>query len=236
MVGEDRFPDFLRVKTDALAQNRVQITEDEKGSQTLVGSGFPSVETKLEIVNPESLTRCAADEIGEVWISGPSVGMGYWQRPEETAETFMAYLADTGEGPFLRSGDLGFIRHRQLFIAGRLKDLIIIDGQNHYPQDIELTVEASHPALRAGHSAAFAIDLDGEERLVIVAELERSQRHASKEMITDAIRRCVSEENGLGIHRIILVKTGSIPKTSSGKIQRQGCRASYLAGNVSEEN
>ncbi len=136
-------PTYYRIQTDAFEKHhRVIIaTEDEQDAQTLIGCGYPALDAKVVIANPDTLTQCRPDEVGEIWLSSPSVAHGYWQRSVETTETFQAYLADTGEGPFLRTGDLGFLRDGELFVTGRLKDLIIIHGQNHYPQDIEATVE-----------------------------------------------------------------------------------------------
>ena len=144
----------------------------ERSARTLVGCGRSEVGTRIAIVDPETRTECGAGRVGEIWVAGASVAQGYWGRTRETEETFAAHLGDTGEGPFLRTGDLGFIRDGALFVTGRLKDMIIVRGLNHYPQDIEATVERSHPALRAGCGAAFPVDVNGEERLVVVQELE----------------------------------------------------------------
>jgi acyl-CoA synthetase (AMP-forming)/AMP-acid ligase II len=215
-----------------------------------VSCGHTQGDQKIVIVDPETLTQCSPDRVGEIWVSGSSVGQGYWNRPEETEHTFQAYLADGGEGPFLRTGDLGFLREGELFITGRLKDLIIIDGRNHYPQDIELTVEQSHPALRPGCCAAFSSDVEGEERLIVVAEARRRYRpdqHQAKvesrsnsvqdlplepKEVIRAVRRAVAQYHNLRAHDIVLLEARSIPKTSSGKVQRHTCRASYLAGTL----
>jgi acyl-CoA synthetase (AMP-forming)/AMP-acid ligase II len=119
--------------------------------------------------------------VGEIWIEGPSVAQGYWNKTEESRHAFGAYLADTGEGPFLRTGDLGFLDNDELYVTGRLKDLIIVNGHNHYPQDIERTVEQSHPAIRPTCSAAFSVEIDGEERLIVVAEVERRYRQRKRQ-------------------------------------------------------
>ncbi|MCP4702330.1 MAG: amino acid adenylation domain-containing protein [Gammaproteobacteria bacterium] len=174
--GGDRNKPPVLCKADeaALGQNLVKLNPDS--SKTIVGCGHNRLPQKIVIANPETLTRCAEDQVGEIWISGPGVALGYWKHPLETGKTFHARLADTGEGPFLRSGDLGFLQNGELFITGRLKDLIVIRGVNHYPQDIEATVEQSHPALYAGRCAVFSVDAEGEERLVAAVEIERRFR------------------------------------------------------------
>ncbi len=171
--------------------------------------------------------------MGEIWVSGSSVAQGYWNRVQETEQTFGAYVAETGEGPFLRTGDLGFLQDGELFITGRLKDVIIIRGQNHYPQDIELTVGESHPALRQGYGAAFGIESKGQERLVVVHEVEQSYlRKLNMEEVVRSIRKAVTVEHDLQVYAMVLVKTGSIPKTSSGKIRRHACRAGFITGSL----
>ena len=201
-------------------------------TRTLVGCGQSLENQESIIVHPETFTRCLPNEVGEIWIAGPSVAQGYWNRPEETKRTFQAYLAESGEGPFLRTGDLGFLKDGELFVTGRLKDLIIIAGQNHYPQDIELTVEQSHPSLRPGSCAAFSVDVAGEERLVIVAEVERHHQPPYMKEVVQAIRRAVVEDHELGVYAVSLLKPGSIPRTSSGKLQRHACRTNFLAGSL----
>ncbi|HMG74244.1 MAG TPA: amino acid adenylation domain-containing protein [Pyrinomonadaceae bacterium] len=196
----------------------------------LVGSGHTLADERVIVVNPDILTECGQDEVGEVWISSRSVALGYWNRPDETAHTFRAHLS-TGHGPFLRTGDLGFIKDGELFITGRLKDLIIIRGRNHYPQDIEFSVERSDTGLRPAAGAAFSIEIDGEERLVIVHEVERrSQADLSK--IINRIREVVTENHELQTYAVMLIGAGRIPKTSSGKIQRHACRAEFLSNNL----
>jgi len=223
-------PVFCTVDAAALAQNR--IVETATGQQ-LAGSGRVLAGTQVAIVHPESLTRCASDQVGEIWVSSVGVARGYWQRPDATQETFCAYLADTGAGSFLRTGDLGFIKDGELFVTGRLKDLIIIRGENYYPQDLEWVVENSHPALRPGYGAAFAVEIDGVEQVAIAFEVDRS---ASKNLAVDevvgAIRHAVAEHYELPVYGIVLLKRGSIPKTSSGKIQRQTCQKAFLEGSL----
>ena len=227
-------PVYYDVSTTALEAHRVvESKPDQAGHQTLVSSGRGMLETKIAIVQPESLTRCAPDEVGEIWLSGPLVTQGYWNRPEETAQTFEARLAGAREGPFFRTGDLGFLKDGHLFVTGRLKDLIIIRGRNHYPQDIELTVEQSHPALRENSGAAFSVDVAAEERLAIVQEVERTaMRNLDVEQAAGAIREAVAQEHELQLYTVVFVRPGSVPKTSSGKIQRHACRADFLKNNL----
>ncbi|HEV2864403.1 MAG TPA: AMP-binding protein, partial [Pyrinomonadaceae bacterium] len=197
-------------------------------TRSLVGCGQPLLDQQVVIVDPETSALCPPDSIGEIWVSGPSVTHGYWNKPEETAATFHAYLSDTREGPFLRTGDLGFLNNGHLFVVGRLKDMIVIRGRNHFPQDFELTVEQSHPALRAGCGAAFSVEDAGEEALVVVQELEFRRKPDVSEVI-DSIRQALSEEHEVQVHSVVLIKPGTIPKTSSGKIQRHACRLKYLS-------
>ncbi len=222
------------VQKSALTRGQVvKATAGEKDTQTLVGCGQALLNQKIVIVDPEALSRCQPNQVGEIWVSGPSIARGYWNRAEETKHAFQAYLADTGEGPFLRTGDLGFLQDGQLFVTGRLKDLIIIRGRNHYPQDIELTVEQSHPALRSACGAAFSVEVAGEERLVVVQEVERLYlRHLDIDEVVTAVRQAMMENHELQIYAVLLLKTGSIPKTSSGKIQRHACRTGFLKGDL----
>jgi amino acid adenylation domain-containing protein len=223
-------PQVLRVDDLALGQNQVLILESDRPSyKAIVGVGQPWVDGSLRIVSPDTRQICAEDRVGEIWVAGTHIAGGYWNRSEQTEQTFNAYTADTNEGPFLRTGDLGFIHERELFITGRLKDMIVIRGRNYYPQDIELTVEQCHPALRAGCGAAFSVDVAGEERLVIVQEVERNYlRKLQVEPVVQAIREAVAAQHELQVYAIALLKTASIPKTSSGKIQRSNCRKKFI--------
>lgn len=227
-------PVLQTIQKAALEQNQVvPVDKESDEGQTLVGCGQTLLDQQIVIAHPETLSRCSADEVGEIWVSGYSVAQGYWRRPEETETTFQAYLADTGVGPFLRTGDLGFIKDGELFVTGRLKDLIIIRGRNHYPQDIELTVEQSHPALKPSSGAAFSVDTNNEERLVVVQEVERYYlRSLNVDEVVRAIRQAVAENHELQVYAVSLLKTGSIPKTSSGKIQRHACRTGFLDGSL----
>lgn len=217
----------------ALERNRIVEASDEQDVVRIIaGCGRQVCETQIAIVNPDTLTRCASDEVGEIWVADPGVAKGYWQRAEESDRTFRAYTEDSKEGPFLRTGDLGFIQDGELFVTGRIKDLIIIRGTNHYPQDIEWTVQQLHPALRPDYGATFSIEIDGEERLVVVQEVERQQQNIDFDQVIGEIRQAIAEQHELQVYAVVLAKPGNILKTSSGKIQRRACRTSFLAGTL----
>jgi acyl-CoA synthetase (AMP-forming)/AMP-acid ligase II len=225
------------LQAEALEKNKIiDLTHTNSSlsvkTKVVVGCGRILRGDRIVIAHPESLENCGDGQVGEIWLSSGSVTKGYWQRLPETQETYNAYLTD-GSGPFLRTGDLGFLLDGELFVTGRLKDVIIIRGQNHYPQDIELTVQKSHPALRPNCGAAFTIEVKNKERLVIVQELERSYlRKLNVNEVVGNIRQEVSSENDLEVYAAVLIKTGSIPKTSSGKIQRRACRTKFLNGSL----
>ncbi|NJM66277.1 MAG: fatty acyl-AMP ligase [Acaryochloris sp. RU_4_1] len=260
-------PAIKTVQGAALEQHQVvPITADDPDARTLVGCGSALQGQQIVIADPETLCQCSAEEVGEIWVAGDSIAQGYWQQTDVSAETFHAYLADTSEGPFLRTGDYGFVANAELFVTGRLKDVIIINGRNHYPQDIEWTVIQSYPGIRPNCAAAFSISVGSEERLIVVAELERnyinryqkngkkplahstqptltnfvppttlmveSEPNAVEKEILAQIRRAVAKEHDLQIHSLLLLKPGTIPKTSSGKIQRFTCKAKFLDGTL----
>src|SRR6185295_13558335 len=213
----------------------------EGGDRRLVSSGRAGEAHEVAIIDPETGERLDPGRIGEIWVAGPSVAAGYWNRGEATAESFAARTAD-GAGPFLRTGDLGFLRSgplgAELFVTGRIKDLIIVRGRNHYPQDLELTAERSHPALRPGCGAAFSVERPDawasgeiEERLVIVHELERGRQDEAA-AAQEAIRSAVADEHEVRVEDVVLIRVGTLPKTSSGKIQRGACRQLYLGGGL----
>ena len=226
-------PVVKQVAKDALEQNQIAASTKNDIAKNLVGCGETRSDMKVKIVDPQTLIQCPGDRVGEIWVSGKSVAQGYWNQTLATEETFKAYTADTHEGPFLRTGDLGFIQDNELFITGRIKDVIIIRGQNYYPQDIEQTIERSHQALRPGCSAAFTVEIKGTERLVVVQEVERSYlRKLNMKEIVGNFREAVTAEHGLQVYATVLAKPGSIPKTSSGKIQRHACRTKFLNGSL----
>jgi acyl-CoA synthetase (AMP-forming)/AMP-acid ligase II len=227
-------------KTSLEQHHVVDVAPHSQNAQTLVGCGRLPCEQQVIIVHPETLTQCRPSEVGEIWVAGESVALGYFGNKETTDSTFRAYLADTGDGPFLRTGDLGFLQDGELFVTGRLKDLIIIAGRNHYPQDIEYTVEQCTPILRSGCVTAFSIDVGCEERLVVVAEMRLSPGSLAPEQITqkiaevtDAIRQQIAQAHEIAVYQVKLVKVGEVPKTSSGKLQRRACRTRFLAGSLS---
>jgi hybrid polyketide synthase/nonribosomal peptide synthetase FtdB len=217
---------------DALQVHRIDFTKSgTPGAIDVVGCGPLVPETRVELVDPQTCRRVPPGTVGEVWVQAPGVALGYWGQQEETRTAFGARLADTDEGPFLRSGDLGFFDEGELYITGRIKDAIILRGRNHYPHDIELTVQEAHPALENGGVAAFGVRVDGEERLVIVQEVSRTAvRSLDSEEALTAIRRAVAEEHEIEIHDLLLLSPLEAPKTSSGKIQRSEARERYLAG------
>jgi acyl-CoA synthetase (AMP-forming)/AMP-acid ligase II/acyl carrier protein len=228
----DQAPVVERFDRNALHQNRVVASSADEESEKHVSSGHSHVD-RVVVVDPAANIECAEGQVGEIWVADASVACGYWNKPELSAATFHAHLANTGEGPFLRTGDLGVLRNGELFVMGRLKDLIIIRGRNHYPQDIELTAEASHPALRPGCSVAFAVESDGEERLVIVAEIMRERRSiVGAEEIGEAVYRRIANEHGVALSELVLIQPATSLKTSSGKIQRGATRRAYLDGDL----
>jgi acyl-CoA synthetase (AMP-forming)/AMP-acid ligase II len=201
-------------------------------SQTLVGCGHAWLDQEVRIVDPESGIVCADRQVGEIWVQGPSVALGYWNRPEESRQTFHARRADTGTGPYLRTGDLGFLHQDELFVTGRIKELIVIRGRNHYPQDIEQTVQSVRPELRAGCGAAFEVLRDGQPRLVVVQEIDRRCRDLDLTRTGGDIRQAVAERHDLHLADVQFLESGTIPKTSSGKVRRQACRQGYESGSL----
>jgi len=220
----------------ALREHRiVDIAPDLPAAVALVGCGRPQGDQQVIIVDPETRRTCGADEVGEIWVAGPSIAQGYWDSPEQTEEAFSAYLAETGRGPFLRTGDLGILRSGELFVTGRRKDLIIIRGSNHYPNDIELTVQDCHPALLRGRGAVFSVapEPDVAEQVVVVHEVNHHQiGEVELSEIVDTIRTAITEHHQIQARAVVLVEPLRIPTTSSGKIQRGRCRQQFLDGEL----
>jgi acyl-CoA synthetase (AMP-forming)/AMP-acid ligase II/acyl carrier protein len=226
-----------------LAEATLFVTGGEPGSRpriegSRVSCGHAWMGQRLAVADPETgaeLPPNVKGVEGEIWIAGPSVARGYWKNPAATARDFNAFL-ETGEGPFLRTGDLGILDGSELFVTGRIKDLIILRGRNLYPQDVELAAERSHPDLRPGGGAAFSVevfsvDMAGEERLVVVHEVERRRRQGFEE-VAEAVRRAVAAEHEAQVWEVVLIRQGGLPKTSSGKVQRRLCRELYLSGGL----
>ncbi len=217
-------PVFLHLDSGALERHRVvRVPEGSAGARIVAGCGITTNETRVLIVEPDELGTCPEGVVGEIWVGGPTRAQGYWSRPEESEEAFEARTSDTGDGPYLRTGDLGFLADGQVFVTGRLKDMIIIRGENHYPQDLEWSVQYASDAIRPSCAAAFTRFAEGRDgRLVIVSEVY-------PKLLTDpgatfsAIREAISD-HGLQTHEIVLIAPRTIFKTSSGKIMRRRTR------------
>lgn len=229
--ASDSTPSSLELDAQALTHHQVCFPSDQPSAVQAVSCGHPAPETSLLIVDPESLLPASPNRVGEIWISGPGVARGYWNQPDETKRVFQAKTEGNAEGRYLRTGDLGFLRDRELFVTGRLKDLIIIRGRNYYPHDIEETSGGAHPALRPGCGVAFSVESNGEEQLVVVQEAASRSRDELNEAIQLIVRR-ITEVHELNAHAIVLVRTGTIPKTSSGKLQRHICKTDFLNDNL----
>jgi acyl transferase domain-containing protein/acyl-CoA synthetase (AMP-forming)/AMP-acid ligase II/NADPH:quinone reductase-like Zn-dependent oxidoreductase/acyl carrier protein len=220
----------------ALGEQRVvNVPPEHPAATSFVGCGRAQRGHEIVIVDPVTRRPCAADEVGEIWLAGGSVAEGYWGRPAETEETFSAFLADTGRGPFLRTGDLGFQLEGELFVTGRLKDLIVIRGRNYYPEDIEATVQDSHPALLRGRGAAFSEtpQSGGSERLIVAQEVDHDRIvDVGVSEVIDAIRTAITEQHEIQPYAVVLLEPLRIPTTSSGKIRRSRCRQRFLDGDL----
>ena len=225
-------PPYTHLNLKDLRKNKVTVVDkNHPDAQNMVSCGHTPPDQRVEIVNPQTHEKARPGETGEVWVQGPNVAQGYWQNEQATHETFQAYIKGSNEGPFLRTGDLGCFVDNNLYITGRVKDLIIIRGRNYYPQDIEFLVENEHPDIRPGCSAAFSIEEDSQEKLVIVAEVRQSKNLPLEEIIS-SIRQVVTETNDIRVHSIVLIKARTIAKTSSGKIQRHAVKNEYLEGKL----
>lgn len=231
-VGEA--PVVRHFEAAELERHRVrQSATATPSARAIVGSGRPLEGVPIAIVDPETGRRCPPDRIGEIWVGGPTIADGYWRRPEATAESFGATIAGETHERYLRTGDLGVRVEDELFVTGRIKDLIILSGVNHYPQDIERAAQRAHDALRIDNGAAFAhVDDGGKEQVVLVQELERTRRNDDPTAIFRAILDSVWRELELPLAHISLLSPGGVLRTSSGKIQRNANRAAWLAGDL----
>lgn len=238
-LSNSAVPVIRHVDRTALGEDRVvEVDGDDADTEStvpLVGCGSRQGGQDVLIVDPETRLRRGPDEVGEIWVSGPSVATGYWGRPEETEHAFRAHLADSGGGPYLRTGDLGFFRGGELFVTGRCKDLMTIGGLSHYPNDIETTVQDCHPALLPGRGAAFQLPTkrNAPEYLVVVQEVHH---HAAAGVdlneLIDSIRAAIRARHGIDAQAVVLLKPMRIPTTTSGKVQRSACRDQYVAGEL----
>ncbi|MEU7784569.1 fatty acyl-AMP ligase [Amycolatopsis sp. NPDC049159] len=231
-TGPAAAPRVATFDRDALATGTARPAAD---GVRLVACGAPAGQL-VALVDPETAVALPDTSVGEIWVHGPNVGEGYWQKPLESTETFGARLAgdrgDLPEGPWLRTGDLGLRHDGELYIAGRIKDLIIVDGRNHYPQDVEATAASADPEIRPGSVAAFAIEGADTEAVVVVAEhrAHADLAEAAERALVTTVRRLVADAHGLALRDVLLVPAGRVPRTSSGKIARAACRDRYLAG------
>ncbi|CAM5632554.1 fatty acyl-AMP ligase [Streptomyces aurantiogriseus] len=224
---------------DALATGKaLPVRPDDPRAVLLAGCGTPAGQ-RLRIADPVSRAALSEGEVGEIWVQGPNVGRGYWNQEGATRRVFGAALADAGAGPggWLRTGDLGTVLDGQLLVTGRLKDLIVVDGRNHYPQDVEVTAQDAHPAVRRDRLAAFAVAGGSGERVVVVAEHVRTTTLAEIDLpdLVRAVRAAVSARHGLRLADVVVVPPGTVPRTSSGKVSRALTRERYLAGAYAPE-
>jgi acyl-CoA synthetase (AMP-forming)/AMP-acid ligase II len=226
-------PTVRAVGTSPLEQGRAEeVSAGSPEARLLVGCGRPWLGLRVEIVDPNTLQICPPRTVGEIWVSGPSVAAGYWGQPDESARTFAARLSGSGEGPFLRTGDLGFMCEGELFVTGRLKEILVIRGRNYYPHDIEAVVQHVHPGLRSDCGAVFETGPDGEPRLIVAQELDRRYRDADLTKLAGDIRQAVAERHHLQVHDVCFLQPGALPRTASGKIQRHACRIAYERGTL----
>jgi acyl-CoA synthetase (AMP-forming)/AMP-acid ligase II len=224
----------LPVDAEELRQNR--IVEQAGSSTVLVGCGRTNMGQSVAIVDPETLCVLPEGQVGEIWQSGGSVTAGYWAKPELTEQTFGARTAD-GQGPFMRTGDLGFFKGGELFVSGRLKDLIIIRGRNYYPDDIESAAYRGRPSLRPGCAAAFTLQEESADaKLVVVAEVQKAfltnlDTNNHRALLAE-VRAQIADLFGLRLAQLVLIRPGSIPKTSSGKLRRRHCRELLMSNRL----
>lgn len=219
----------IDIDKNKLALHKVDKPKTDKDAIAVTSCGI-NINSEVKIVDPDSKQVCLPSRVGEIWLAGPHIAKGYYGRQRITEEVFNAHIAQSNDGPYLRTGDLGFIKDGELYIAGRIKEMIIIRGKNYYPQDIELTAQTGNPALRIDAGAAFGIELGGEEKVILVQEVNKKfLRDLNPEFVYANIRANLISGLSLDIHEIVLVKQGTIPLTSSGKIRRQLVKQNYLA-------
>jgi acyl-CoA synthetase (AMP-forming)/AMP-acid ligase II len=235
-TGRTRGTGFItrNLSRSGLQANRIEAPRGEADVQELVGCGSAILDERIAIVHPDTRAQLGPDQIGEIWVSGENVASAYWQNPEATEASLRVRLPGDAD-VWLRTGDLGFLDATgELFVTGRIKEMIIVRGMNHYPQDIERSVQAAHPALRQNGGAAFSVpDERGEEQLVVVQEVERTERNKiDPKEITGLIREAVTNDHEIYARHIVLIRPGTLPKTTSGKIQRSAARTLWLEGRL----
>jgi acyl-CoA synthetase (AMP-forming)/AMP-acid ligase II len=223
-------PSAVAIDAAALEQGRVVEAAGQERSITLTSCGAPRPGARVEVVDPDTREPCAPGEVGEIWVAGPSVARGYWAREAETVSVFGARIAGSGEGPFLRTGDLGFLANGELFITGRIREVLVIGGRSLYATDVEGAAEDSTPALRHNCAAAFMIETGGRKRAALVAEVREDE--ADLDPVYAAIREGVGNRLGIDLAAICLISPRTIPRTSSGKTRRAECRELYLRGQL----
>ncbi len=225
-------PRILHVDRETLGEGKPQVVDAavKSNAHALVGCGRQALQTDLRIVDPDQQRVLGELEVGEIWLRGTSIAAGYWNRPEENALRFDASLSD-GSGGFFRTGDLGFTYQDELYVTGRLKDVIIIRGRNLFPQDIEETVRETIGS-DSGQCAAMAVESGRSESLAIVAEVPRGMEESKFPELARAIRRAVIEVHEVDPRHILLVRLATVPLTSSGKVQRSRCREMFAADEI----
>jgi acyl-CoA synthetase (AMP-forming)/AMP-acid ligase II/alkylation response protein AidB-like acyl-CoA dehydrogenase/acyl carrier protein len=251
-----RGPLVRTVSKSLLEGNQIRDAQPgDPDAREIVSSGRVGVATTVKVVDPETCLPVSSHRVGEIWVSGPSVARGYWQRPDQTEATFGARLANGLDGAFLRTGDLGFMRDGELFITGRMKDLVIINGRNVYPQDIEEVIEQAIDFIEPNMCAAFSVEIGGQERLAIVAEANRGLVRAAQqqekelalsgeqqrardeylariEAMAQNIVKVIAQQFDVSVSSIVFVKPGAFPRTTSGKVQRSRCKELALSGQL----
>ncbi|MEU5989869.1 fatty acyl-AMP ligase [Spirillospora sp. NPDC047418] len=232
-AAEDVPPKVISVDREALTRGELLLRD---GGSELVSCGGPCGQL-VAIVDPETRIEQPDGRVGEIWVHGPNTALGYWRNSERSQDTFGGELNDPGDlpaGPWMKTGDYGVVHEGELYVTGRIKDLIIVDGRNHYPQDIEVTTQEAHPAIRPDHVAAFALTGEETERLVVVAERNRRVPlgRLDADEVEAAVRGAVNVEHEMSVHDFVLIEPGGVSRTSSGKIARAATRQRYLDGGL----
>ncbi|MDQ1714159.1 MAG: hypothetical protein QOC60_104, partial [Frankiaceae bacterium] len=223
---------YLDADAEALEQN--QYLPAQGRAVSLVSSGVPGLGIEVQIVDPETLNLLAEDQVGEIWLRSPSVARGYHNRPAETLEQFRAETSD-GEGPYLRTGDLGLLHEGELYVTGRRKDLLIANGRNLYPQDIEEFVQEVHPAVAGSRGCAVSVDVDDAERLVLIQAIKiELLGDMTCDGLAAAVKTAVARAFEVPTPSVVFVNRAGIHLTTSGKVQRASMRAAFLKGELTD--